>query len=78
MFAAKPAQAAIFTVNGTNYDITTKTGTYSSLSSQLALNPWWGNASLASTFSNKVGNFFGQPNEFLFAPYFAYKLVTLK
>jgi hypothetical protein len=32
--SASSAKAAIFTVNGTNYDITTKTGTFNSLSSE--------------------------------------------
>jgi hypothetical protein len=67
--AVAPAQAAIFNVNGTNYDITTVTGTYSSLSAQLSATPWFNFGSDVATNSQKtldlasaVGNTFGLPN----------------
>ena len=63
MFAAKPAQAATFNVNGIDYDITTVTGYYYSLIDQLQATPWWGNDNLANTFSTTVGNFFGNSND---------------
>ena len=47
-FVANPAEAAIFTVGGTNYDVTTVTGSYNSLKSQLEATPWWGNSTLAA------------------------------
>jgi hypothetical protein len=71
MFAAKPAQAATFNVNGTDYEITTVTGTYLGLQDQLVATPWWGNETLAtrnckpSRWSTRAMEFcyvFGQSN----------------
>jgi hypothetical protein len=64
MFAAKPAQAATFSVNGTDYDITTVTGTYNqffedSLTIQVQSTPWWRYPSLATQFANVVGTDLG-------------------
>lgn len=59
MFTAKPAQAATFTVNGTDYDITTVTGSYNSLTTQLQATPWWGNSLLAEALANEVWDSLG-------------------
>lgn len=61
-FVANPAQAAIFTVGGIDYNITTVTGSYNSLASQLTTTPWFGNQTTALTFASTVGTFFGSPN----------------
>ncbi|TAF09216.1 MAG: hypothetical protein EAZ77_05785 [Nostocales cyanobacterium] len=57
--SASTANAATFTVNGTDYDITTVTGSYNSLSSQLQSQVWWGNQTLASQFATIVGSSLG-------------------
>ena len=49
VFSASPTQAATFTVNGTDYDITTVYGSYDSLKTQLEATPWWGNGCLLYT-----------------------------
>jgi hypothetical protein len=59
------AHAAIFTVGGTQYDITTVTGTFDNLSSTLtnpATAPWWGNSGLAKSFAEAVFAGLGTPN----------------
>ena len=56
-FVANPAQAATFTasINGTDYNITTVTGSYNSLKTQLEATPWWNNQSLASSVALNLG-----------------------
>jgi len=49
-----PAQALVFNVNGTNYDVSTVTETYSSASAQLSTTPWYGNSTLAASLSQAV------------------------
>jgi hypothetical protein len=62
------AQAYVVTVGGTQYDVTTFTGTYNANASKFAtaanggVMPWWGNLSLASQFANAVGNGLGTLN----------------
>jgi hypothetical protein len=70
------AQAAIFTVGGTQYDITTVTGTFNDLSSTLtnpATAPWWGNANLARSFAFKVELRLGIKTYGFGGPIFAWK-----
>ena len=70
MLTAKPAQAATFNVNGTDYDITTVTGSFNTLQTQLQSQLWWGNTQSASEFANLVGITLGTPNGY--GPWFAF------
>jgi hypothetical protein len=78
MFAAKPSQAATFTVNvgGTDYDITTITGSYVGNASLLQSQVWWNDTQLAFNFANAVNLNLGLPILGLFptavGPLFAY------
>ncbi|MBO1051358.1 MAG: hypothetical protein HEQ25_09525 [Dolichospermum sp. DET73] len=66
-----PAQAIIFNVNGTDYDVTTVTTSYNADSTLLQSQPWWGNATLASQFASTVQQ--GLPGSFSSSgPFFAY------
>ena len=56
MFAANPAQSAIFNVGGTDYDITTITGNYYSLKTQLEATPWWEGKMLVGEFAIALGS----------------------
>jgi hypothetical protein len=70
------AHAANFTVGGTQYDITTVTGTFDDLSSTLtnpATAPWWGNRDLAFNFASEVGLGLGINNYGFGGPIFAWK-----
>jgi hypothetical protein len=60
--SVSPAQALVFNVGGTDYDVTTATGTYNSLITQLQSEPWWGNSALAVQFASTVNNQLGLPN----------------
>jgi len=71
MFAAKPAQAATFTVDGTAYDITTVTGSYNSLTTQLQATPWWGDQFLAISIAMEVWQGLGLPGGGIYGPFFA-------
>ena len=62
MFSAKPAQAAVFNYYGTDYDITTVTGTFDSLQTQLQATPWWGEPAASSSFAAFVGDGLSTPN----------------
>lgn len=73
IWASSPAQALTITHNGTNYDVTTRTGTFGSLASILSQQPWWVSdpndvtalttaKSLAESLAGQVGNSFGLPN----------------
>lgn len=48
------SQAATFTVGGTDYDVTTVTGTFDANRSLLMSQLWWGNGTLASSFATEV------------------------
>lgn len=70
---SNPAHAAIFNVNGTDYDITTITTSYANNSDLLQSQPWWGNGTTASLFANTVSENLGLPNNGgVTGPYFAY------
>jgi hypothetical protein len=62
MFAASPAQAVIFNVGATNYDITIVQGSYDSLKTRLEATPWWNNYGLATKVANVVKDSLGTPN----------------
>lgn len=67
----------IVTVGGTQYDVTTVTGTFASLASQLESTPWWNDATNATSFANAVGSQLGFPNAVFgdvsnSGPWFAY------
>ncbi|MBM5818137.1 MAG: hypothetical protein FJ083_16675 [Cyanobacteria bacterium K_Offshore_surface_m2_239] len=61
-------RAAIFTVNGQDYDITTFTGRFYPNASKFdtpcngGVMPWWGNATLAQQFATTVLDALGEPN----------------
>jgi len=79
VFSANPAQAATFNVNGTDYEITTVTGTYLGLQDQLVATPWWGNETLATTIANQVAGQLGILNSIgptQGGPLFAYQLAA--
>jgi hypothetical protein len=63
------AQAYVVTVGGTQYDVTTFTGTYNDNISKFAtaanggVMPWWGNGTSTISFATAVGNYFG-PNTY--------------
>ena len=75
VFSANPAQAAIFNVGGTDYDITTVTGTYDDNAAVIQASPWWGNSSLAENLASTVSGTLGFPNydEGTGGPFFAYE-----
>ncbi|ACK70502.1 hypothetical protein PCC7424_2075 [Gloeothece citriformis PCC 7424] len=78
VLSSQEADAAIFTVNGTQYDITTVTGSFNQLQSQLESQVWWGNTTLAMDFASTVGSSLGKPNLLglnLVSPLFAYNTI---
>ena len=57
------------------WDVTTATGTFIALQSQLETQEWWGNSSLAGIFVGQVGSSLGSPNNVYgnnYGPFFAY------
>jgi hypothetical protein len=73
------AQAYVVTVGGTQYDVTTFTGSYNGNSSKFATAsnggamPWWGNSNTAREFANAVAGGLGGLNlDNRFGPAFAY------
>ncbi|MCS5693088.1 hypothetical protein NZK33_14010 [Cyanobium sp. FGCU-6] len=62
------SKAAIFTVGGQDYDVTTFSGSYNANLSKFAtpanggVMPWWGNQTLALEFSAAVNNSLGMVN----------------
>jgi len=78
--SASPAGAVFYNVNGTNYDITTVTGTYYDVQTQLTSsnNVLWGNESLAGILAGVVRGDLGHPNLTspgfgVFGPMFAFR-----
>jgi len=60
---ASPAQAVVFNIQGTNYDITIVEGSYNSLKTQLEATPWWRDDWLFATgVASLVGTSLGTPN----------------
>ena len=75
------AQAYVVTVGGTQYDVTTFTGSYDDDPSQFAtpanngVMPWWGDSSAATAFATALGGSLGYPNNNnSSSPYFAWSL----
>ena len=64
-------KAAIINVNGTNYDITTQSGTYTELQTTFESQPWWGSSPLAEQAASDIGTLLGLPNGL--GPYFAHE-----
>jgi hypothetical protein len=59
---AAPASAMVIWTNPTTnvtYDITTLSGSFESLFSQLEVQPWWGSSALSLDAAAQVGNAFG-------------------
>ena len=57
------------------WDVTTATGTFNTLQSQLETQEWWGNSSLAGIFAGQVGSLLGSPNNVYgdnYGPFCAY------
>eukprot|EP01013_Petalomonas_cantuscygni_P045285 TRINITY_DN9876_c0_g1_i1.p1 TRINITY_DN9876_c0_g1~~TRINITY_DN9876_c0_g1_i1.p1 ORF type:complete len:158 (-),score=2.03 TRINITY_DN9876_c0_g1_i1:63-536(-) len=59
---ASAGLAATFTVAGTDYDISTITGTFDDNESLLVGQPWWGDSAQALTFADAVGGGLGDSN----------------
>ena len=60
---ADAAEAALITLNGTDYEVSTVVGTYNDLSSTLEMTPWFGDSALATNAATQVGAAFGFPND---------------
>ena len=54
-------EAVGITLNETDYEITTTTGSYDELVNQLEEQPWFGNSILAKSAATQVGNSLGLP-----------------
>ena len=83
MVDAGGSQAAIFTVGGQDYDVTTFTATYNGNTDKFntpvngGVMPWWGNPTLAAKFATTIAGNLGFPNPTPpgnRSPYFAYNL----
>ena len=77
VMAPGSAQAALFTVDGQQYDVTTITGTYNDNTALLESQVWWGDSALARAFAEVVQDALGTPNPLDGsgdgeAPYFAF------
>jgi hypothetical protein len=69
------ADSITVTVDGTQYDITTVTGTFTDNMTQLESTPWWGDATLAQAIATAVADDIGTPNDGgIGGPLFAYSL----
>ena len=65
------AKAVQINLGGTDYNITTTTGTYGDLQTTLESQPWWGSSELAEEGAGDLGASLGFPNGL--GPYFAYE-----
>ena len=74
---ASDCKAAIFTIGGQDYDVTTFTGSYNSNVSKFAtpanggVMPWFGNVALAQNFASAVGYALGTSSVTGGGPFFA-------
>ena len=68
------AQTYTTTVNGTSYDFTYITGSFTDNSALLQSQPWWGSESTATTFMTAVGVNLGFPADqpYGHGPYFTF------
>ena len=53
------ARAFVVNVGGSNYDVTTVSGTFDDLQATLSTQPWFGNSSQAYAFANAVSDGLG-------------------
>ena len=65
------------TVNGTNYDFTYITGSFTDNSVLLQSQPWWGSASYTELFAGAVGANLGLPSIGDVGPLFAYSNISV-
>ena len=76
--SASPAGAINHVFNGNTYDVTTLTGTFDDLATQITAtnNALWGNSTLAFGLADLVGGSEGYPNGnvLFFGPFFAYQI----
>ena len=72
---SESASALTITLDSINYEITTITGTYGDLQTDLETQPWWGFTALAESGADQVGDGLGFPNGL--GPYFGYERTTL-
>ena len=74
--SARPAEAAMITLDGVDYDVTTVTGSFDELETQLKSNPWWGDWEMASRAAEKVKFYLGSASvlNLELGPFFAYRL----
>ncbi|MEP1198261.1 VPLPA-CTERM sorting domain-containing protein [Tateyamaria sp.] len=78
LFISKVAQAAVIVADGTDkWEITTITGTFSSISADTTLTdytslPWYGTRGMAAPFAIAVGDRLGIPNGSSVGPYFVF------
>ncbi len=68
---ATTSQAIVVTVNSTDYDVTTITGTYLSVAPTLQNQVWWGSSDTSLAFANAVGTQ-GLPNFGIIGPLFTW------
>jgi len=71
VFDIQPAQAVIFSYGGTDYDITTATGSFNSLKSQITSTPWWDSST--SGLAIEIGSDLGVLNGLWFGPLFGFR-----
>jgi hypothetical protein len=65
------ALGLVVEVGGSNYEVSTVSGTYNSLLTTLSAQPWFGNPTLAQTFATEVSSGLGLPNGDVQGPLFA-------
>jgi hypothetical protein len=73
---AGDARALVVEVGGSNYDVTTVSGTYNGLLTTLSAQPWFGNATLAQTFATELSSGLGLPANNAYGPIFATGVVN--
>jgi hypothetical protein len=71
---ATTSKAVVVTVNSVQYDVTSITSNYPSLSSTLQEQVWWGNQSLATSFATAAGLQLGAPNPGSISPLFVWNV----
>lgn len=68
------ANAYTASVNGTNYNFSTFTGTWEGYTSEYGSPAWWDSESLALNFADALGDEFGLPNFSELGPLFVYSV----
>lgn len=72
MINLNTAQAYTASVDGTNYNFSTFTGTWAGYTSEYGNPAWWGSEKLALSFADSLGGAFGLPNFSELGPLFVY------